>query len=110
MAGTTPSAAAPFHFHRDNASEWSHPDFWKGLLPKLTISHKEEETTGKASSSTESLVTTDNERRCRLAEDGYALVDDNNNDRLVSLLREGILSLYRRGVSPSFILLYDEAW
>jgi hypothetical protein len=114
-----------------NKLRWTNPDFWNKICPSLRFSsrdsvneeidarsndnHKEEKNSvsmDDASSNQQIFAAT----RQHLLEDGYALLDissfkkDKRRDQLVSLLREGILSLHEKNLPATMILLCDELW
>jgi len=78
------------------------PLIWKEICPGLSTNIQN----GKA------LVTPDlqievKRRKEKLTHDGYALVDDSLD---VKLIREGIEALHNRKLPATFILMFDETW
>mmetsp|Transcript_25596 Transcript_25596/g.56108 ORF Transcript_25596/g.56108 Transcript_25596/m.56108 type:complete len:529 (-) Transcript_25596:35-1621(-) len=88
------------------------PDAWKAICPGLSISatatNYAGDINGKNTDSGDTRIQTKHKRRKqKLVRDGYALVNDSFDVRLV---RNGIEALHKQDLPATFILLFDESW
>ena len=102
----------------DNKANWSRIQFWQDLSKGWTITDEHDEDfcvdDVDAKCSPKSVGGDAPQHRNRLLEDGYALVDqvqdDPRYDQLTLKLKECISFLHKRHLPATFILLCDETW
>ncbi|OEU15343.1 hypothetical protein FRACYDRAFT_240027 [Fragilariopsis cylindrus CCMP1102] len=85
------------------------PVTWKEICPGLSLTsavHKKDVQNGKIEVTPNTQIKV-KRRQEKLTHDGYALVDDSLD---VKLIREGIEALYHRKLPATFILMFDETW
>ena len=88
------------------------PDAWKAICPGLSISATATNYAGDIGGENTDLGDTKIQRKYKrkkekLIRDGYALVNDSFDVRLV---REGIEALHKQDLPATFILLFNESW
>lgn len=105
----SPSAAAAIDFTSANRTKWQEPDFWRKLCPELSIDANKPLTA--IPKLDEDAASLHKDRRGRLADRGYALVDEPVADvSTIQAMRKGIETLHTLGLPASFILLFDNTW
>ena len=85
------------------------PVTWKEICPGLSLTsavHKNDVQNGKIEVTPNTQIKV-KRRQEKLTHDGYALVDDSLD---VKLIREGIEALHHRKLPATFILMFDETW
>jgi hypothetical protein len=85
------------------------PVTWKEICPGLSLTsavHKNDAQNGKTEVTPDTQIKV-KRRQEKLTNDGYALVDDYLD---VKLIREGIEALHHRKLPATFILMFDETW
>jgi hypothetical protein len=106
----SPSVSA-VDFTSANRTKWQEPNFWRKICPELSIDANKPLSTAIPETDEDVAVALHKDRRDRLADRGYALVDEAVADvSTIQAMRKGVETLHKLGLPASFILLFDNTW